>query len=81
MSVSRWQYSGEEIFLLQRVVERIVGVPIGLYMKEKVLRTFGITASISLGARVCKLGRRRVTIDARTYSSARARFMRSATTR
>ena len=42
---SRWQYSGEGIFLLQRVVERIVGVPIGTYMKRTVLQPLGMTAS------------------------------------
>ncbi|HKO99879.1 MAG TPA: serine hydrolase [Pyrinomonadaceae bacterium] len=45
MSGSRWQYSGEGIFLLQRVVEKIVGVPIGAYMKEKVLKPLGMTSS------------------------------------
>jgi CubicO group peptidase (beta-lactamase class C family) len=45
MSGSRWQYSGEGIFLLQRVVEKIVGGPIGAYMKEKVLKPLGMTAS------------------------------------
>ena len=45
MPGSRWQYSGEGIFLLQRVVEKIVGVPIGAYMKDKVLRPLGMTAS------------------------------------
>ena len=45
MSGSRWQYSGEGIFLLQRVVEKIVGTPIGTYMKEKVLKPLGMTAS------------------------------------
>lgn len=45
MPGSRWQYSGEGIFLLQRVVEKIVGVPIGAYMKEKVLKPLGMTAS------------------------------------
>ncbi len=45
MAGSRWQYSGEGIFLLQRVVEKIVGVPIGVYMKEKVLKPLGMTAS------------------------------------
>ena len=45
MPGSRWQYSGEGIFLLQRVVEKIVGVPIGAYMKEKVLKSLGMTSS------------------------------------
>jgi CubicO group peptidase (beta-lactamase class C family) len=45
MPGSRWQYSGEGIFLLQRVVEKIVGAPIGAYMKEKVLKPLGMTAS------------------------------------
>jgi CubicO group peptidase (beta-lactamase class C family) len=42
---SRWQYSGEGIFLLQRVVEKIVGVPIATYMKRSVLQPLGMTAS------------------------------------
>jgi CubicO group peptidase (beta-lactamase class C family) len=45
MPGSSWQYSGEGIFLLQRVVEKIVGVPIGTYMKEHVLKPLGMTAS------------------------------------
>jgi CubicO group peptidase (beta-lactamase class C family) len=45
MPGSRWQYSGEGIFLLQRVVEKIVSAPIGAYMKEKVLKPLGMTAS------------------------------------
>ena len=45
MPGGRWQYSGEGIFLLQRVVEKIVGVPIGAYMKEKVLKPLGMTSS------------------------------------
>lgn len=42
---SRWQYSGEGIFLLQRVVEKIAGVPIAKYMKQTVLDPLGMTAS------------------------------------
>jgi CubicO group peptidase (beta-lactamase class C family) len=42
---SKWQYSGEGIFLLQRVVEKIVGVPIAAYMKKNVLDPLGMTAS------------------------------------
>ncbi len=42
---SRWQYSGEGIFLLQRTVEKIVGVPIGTYMKQAVLEPLGMTTS------------------------------------
>jgi CubicO group peptidase (beta-lactamase class C family) len=45
MPGSSWQYSGEGIFLLQRVVEKIVAAPIGTYMKEHVLRPLGMTAS------------------------------------
>ena len=41
----RWQYSGEGIFLLQRVVEKIAGVPIAKYMKQTVLEPLGMTAS------------------------------------
>ncbi|MEK6336821.1 MAG: serine hydrolase domain-containing protein [Acidobacteriota bacterium] len=42
---SKWQYSGEGIVLLQRVVEKIVGVPIATYMKESVLYPFGMRSS------------------------------------
>jgi CubicO group peptidase (beta-lactamase class C family) len=42
---SRWQYSGEGIFLLQRAVEKIVGVPIAAYMRDQVLRPMGMTRS------------------------------------
>lgn len=42
---SRWQYSGEGIFLLQRVVEKITGVPIATYMKKNVLEPMGMTSS------------------------------------
>jgi CubicO group peptidase (beta-lactamase class C family) len=42
---SRWQYSGEGIFLLQRVVEKIAGVPIAAYMRDHVLRPMGMTRS------------------------------------
>src|SRR4051794_17199243 len=42
---TRWQYSGDGIFLLQRVVERIAGVPIAAYMREHVLRPMGMTSS------------------------------------
>ncbi len=42
---SRWQYSGEGIFLLQRVVEKIVNVPIATYMQQAVLAPLGMTSS------------------------------------
>ncbi len=42
---SRWQYSGEGVVLLQRVVEKIVAVPIATYMKDRVLVPMGMTAS------------------------------------
>lgn len=42
---NRWQYSGEGIFLVQRVVEKITGVPIAAYMKKNVLDPLGMTAS------------------------------------
>jgi CubicO group peptidase (beta-lactamase class C family) len=42
---SRWRYSGEGIFLLQRVVEKIAGVPIASFMKHTVLEPLGMTAS------------------------------------
>jgi CubicO group peptidase (beta-lactamase class C family) len=42
---SRWQYSGEGIFLLQRVVEKITGTPIAAYMKRQVLTPLVMTSS------------------------------------
>lgn len=42
---TRWQYSGEGYFLLQRVVESIVGVSIATHMKQTVLSPFGMGAS------------------------------------
>lgn len=42
---NRWQYSGEGIFLVQRVVEKITGVPIAAYMKKSVLEPLGMTSS------------------------------------
>ena len=42
---SKWQYSGEGIFLLQRAVEEITGVPIATYMKNNVLAPLGMTSS------------------------------------
>ncbi len=42
---TRWQYSGEGIFLLQRVVEKIVDMPIARYLKRAVLEPLGMTAS------------------------------------
>lgn len=42
---NRWQYSGEGIFLVQRVVEKITGVPIAAYMKQQVLEPLGMTSS------------------------------------
>lgn len=42
---SRWQYSGEGFFLLQRVVEKIVGQPIATYIKTAALAPFGMTMS------------------------------------
>jgi len=42
---SRWRYSGEGIFLLQRVVEKIVGVPIATFMKQTVLDPLGMSTS------------------------------------
>ena len=42
---TRWQYSGEGFFLLQRVVEKIVNQPIGTYMKTTVLAPFAMTES------------------------------------
>lgn len=41
----RWQYSGEGIFLVQRVVEKVTGVPIAAYMKKNVLEPLGMTSS------------------------------------
>ena len=42
---TRWQYSGEGIVLLQRVVEKIAGMPMAKYMRERVLRPLGMSAS------------------------------------
>jgi CubicO group peptidase (beta-lactamase class C family) len=42
---TRWQYSGEGIVLLQRVVEKIAGVPIARFMKDRVLAPLGMTSS------------------------------------
>jgi len=42
---SRWQYSGEGIVLLQRVVETIAGVPIARFMKDRVLTPLAMTSS------------------------------------
>lgn len=42
---SRWQYSGEGYFLLQRVVESLVGMPIAKYMKQVVLLPLGMNNS------------------------------------
>jgi len=41
---TKWSYSGEGIFLLQRVVEKIVGGSVAAYMKSKVLPGLGINA-------------------------------------
>jgi len=42
---TRWQYSGEGFFLLQRVVEKIVNQPIAEYMKTTVLIPLSMTES------------------------------------
>jgi CubicO group peptidase (beta-lactamase class C family) len=42
---SKWQYSGEGYFLLQRVVERIANEPIAAYMKKTVLTPLAMTDS------------------------------------
>jgi CubicO group peptidase (beta-lactamase class C family) len=42
---TRWQYSGDGYFALQRVVEKLVGVPIARYMKSSVLTPLGMTSS------------------------------------
>jgi CubicO group peptidase (beta-lactamase class C family) len=42
---SRWQYSGEGYVLLQRVVEHLVGKPLGLHLNETVLPRLGMTRS------------------------------------
>src|SRR5205085_11088646 len=39
---TKWSYSGEGIFLLQRVVEKIVGRSAAAYMKDEVLPQIGI---------------------------------------
>lgn len=40
-----WQYSGEGYVLLQRVVERIAGVPLGRYLNDTLLPSLGMTKS------------------------------------
>jgi CubicO group peptidase (beta-lactamase class C family) len=42
---TRWQYSGEGIVLLQRVVEKVAGLPIAALMKERVLAPMAMSAS------------------------------------
>jgi CubicO group peptidase (beta-lactamase class C family) len=42
---TRWQYSGEGYVLLQRVVEQIVGMPLGRYLNTVLLPSLGMTGS------------------------------------
>ncbi len=42
---ARWQYSGEGYFLLQRVIESLVGLPIARHMKQAVLAPFSMANS------------------------------------
>lgn len=42
---TRWQYSGEGYVLLQRVVEKIAGMPLGRYLNTVLLPTLGMTNS------------------------------------
>lgn len=42
---TRWQYSGEGYVLLQRVVEKIVGMPLGRHLNTVVLPSLGMTSS------------------------------------
>jgi len=42
---TQWQYSGEGYVLLQRVVEKIAGRPLGLHLNETVLPRLGMSKS------------------------------------
>ena len=42
---ARWLYSGEGYVLLQRVVEHLVGQPLGLYLDRTLLPSLGMAAS------------------------------------
>lgn len=42
---SRWKYSGEGYVLLQRVVEKIVGIPLGHHLNTVLLPSLGMTSS------------------------------------
>ena len=42
---ARWQYSGEGYVLLQRVVEKIAGRPLGVYLNETLLPRLGMSDS------------------------------------
>ncbi|HLJ75137.1 MAG TPA: serine hydrolase domain-containing protein, partial [Thermoanaerobaculia bacterium] len=42
---TRWQYSGEGYVLLQRVVEKIVGKPLGTHLNESLLPWLGMSNS------------------------------------
>jgi CubicO group peptidase (beta-lactamase class C family) len=42
---TQWQYSGEGYVLLQRVVEKIAGKPLGTYLNETVLPRLGMSKS------------------------------------
>ncbi|HEY8182731.1 MAG TPA: serine hydrolase domain-containing protein, partial [Thermoanaerobaculia bacterium] len=42
---TQWQYSGEGYVLLQRVVEKIAGKPLGIYLNESVLPRLGMSKS------------------------------------
>ncbi|MBK9411625.1 MAG: serine hydrolase [Gemmatimonadetes bacterium] len=44
---SRWSYSGEGFFFLQRVLERITGQGIGTIVRERVLTPLGMARSAS----------------------------------
>jgi CubicO group peptidase (beta-lactamase class C family) len=42
---TRWEYSGEGYVLLQRVVEKVAGRPLGIYLNETLLPRLGMTNS------------------------------------
>jgi CubicO group peptidase (beta-lactamase class C family) len=46
---SRWSYSGEGFFFLQRVLEQVTGKSIGLLMRERVFEPLGMKRSAILG--------------------------------
>ncbi len=46
---SRWSYSGEGYYFLQRIVERVTGTPIAQLMRERLFTPLGMTRSSLVG--------------------------------